>query len=429
MSSLTFFNVHFSSQDQSRNKQVENEINITCLFPDGTRPQPSNGGFENQEEFRKFVTSSQDGSWNCQLHARPHCERIPNYKDDTIALAFPSLFPYGYTGLQGDPSLARRQQKLGGGQKLKRRKQVDVLRKLLRHRNPGFHGPLFNLIVENIIMKERIFEKSQIFCSARYSETVRMGEKYGKMTSQELECAINNVRCKLPSQYSSTPKNRFLKSISAACEDLPHSNEASEQARKIYFSYLMKFGLPAIFFTITPDDTRNYRIVLYALKEVKPFGTYNVEDFSDDDIIASLNLRQQVRFDHPGLCAEEYTRIINLVIKHLFNWDTKNQKSLGVGLFVEVLAWCLATEEQGQKSLHGHFLLFIKNWAAVMAAIQRRGKKILTAKEFSLSKAVNDTKQFFTSICSARLFKDFDQEKPLASHAIFAHDDCHSKRK
>ena len=40
-----------SSLRESQNTQVENEISVTCLFPDATKPLPSNGGFKNQESF------------------------------------------------------------------------------------------------------------------------------------------------------------------------------------------------------------------------------------------------------------------------------------------------------------------------------------------------------------------------------------------
>jgi hypothetical protein len=54
------------------------------------------------------------------------------------------------------------------------------------------------------------------------------------------------------------------------------------------------------------------------------------------------------RVVHPGLCAEEYQHMMELVIRYLFNWDVETQKRNGVGLFATILAWCLATEEQGQ---------------------------------------------------------------------------------
>ena len=120
----------------------------------------------------------------------------------------------------------------------------------------------------------------------------------------------------------------------------------------------MMFRLPAIFLTINPDDLRNYRIVVYAMvgKECTS-GSVDQKDLSDDDIVADFKIRKDARLNHPGLCAEEYKCIVALVIKHLFNWDMDKQTSNGVGLFAEVLAFCLATEEQGCKSLHGHFLL------------------------------------------------------------------------
>lgn len=197
--------------------------------------------------------------------------------------------------------------------------------------------------------------------------------RYGSMTSTQLENAIDHARKRNTVQFSGKAENRFLRSIQASCASLPHSNEAADQARKIYFSFLMAFGLPAIFLTITPDDLRNFRIVLYSCKGVeKPFGNYSPEDFTDADILAEFQFRSKVRTDYPGLCAEEYMRIMHLVIKHLFNWDMENQKSNGVGLFAEIAAWCLATEEQARKNLHGHFLLFVKNWKVFLDILQRR---------------------------------------------------------
>ena len=414
----------FSSEVDSSNEAVENVINMTCVFPDASRPRPTNGGFENQDEFRQFMMDTQDGSWNCELHARPLAEKIEDYKDDALAKAFPLLFPYGYSGLNGDKALLARERKTG---KMIKRAKKDVLRKYLQHGKPNFHTPLFNLIVENLIMKEKVFDKSRMFCNVRQSEYSAMGEKYGTMTGQQLERAINNVQYNLPSQHSSAAENQFLKSIQAACADLPHSNEASMTARKIYFSYLMRFGIPAIFLTVTPDDLRNFRIILYSLKEVKAFGTYNVEDMQDEDIIAEYTLRSNARSQYPGLCAEEYDRIIELVIKHLFNWNAAKQESNGPGIFAEVLAWCLANEEQGRKSLHGHFLLFLKNWKEYCDKIQLGKANADCTTGFH--KAKNTIVQFHSSICSPRLFSDFEPYKPMEQVPVFFHEDCCGKRK
>ena len=78
---------------------------MTVVFPDSLLPEPSNGGFQTQEEFWKFVTANQDGHWNSELHSSPYVEYIADYKDDSIADAFPLLFPFGFTGLPKDSAV------------------------------------------------------------------------------------------------------------------------------------------------------------------------------------------------------------------------------------------------------------------------------------------------------------------------------------
>ena len=94
------------------------------------------------------------------------------------------------------------------------------------------------------------------------------------------------------------------------------------------------FGLLAIFLMINPDDLRNYRIVVYAMvgKECTS-GSVDQKDLSDNDIVADFKIRKDARLNHAGLCAEEYERIVGLVIKHLFNWDMDKQKEQWGGTF------------------------------------------------------------------------------------------------
>ena len=69
-----------------------------------------------------------------------------------------------------------------------------------------------------------------------------MADKYGQMSAAQLEGAIYAAQQKHGIQHSSQPENQYLKSITAACKNLPHTNEASRDARRIYFSYLMAYG-------------------------------------------------------------------------------------------------------------------------------------------------------------------------------------------
>ena len=359
--------------------------------------------------------------WNATLHARPFAERLADYNGDTIANAFPLQFPYGHTGLTEDKAVVM-MRTLPENEKYMNRNRLTVMRKYLQHCNSHFHSPQFNLIVQNLIMKEAIFQSTRMYCSVKHADGSLMAEKYGAMSSDQLQQAIKAARQDHGSQYSTRAQNRYLRSIVAACEYLPHSNEAARDARRKYFSCLIKFGIPAIFLTITPDDKRNYRIVLYACKgRVSNFSSDYVNLLTDDEILAEFKFREKIREDHPGLCAEEYQRIIKLVIKHLFAWDEENQCSTGKGIFGELLAWCLATEEQGRKTLHGHFLLFIKNWEKVLAKMQKPGTDGYNEAKVSI-------KAFSESICSAQLFSDFGPNNVLKEQPVFYHENCRPNR-
>ena len=163
---------------------------MKVVFPDTTLPEPTNGGFA----FRKFVNGKQNGWWNSELHSQPSQECLADYKDDTIADAFPLLFPFGYTGLREDPAVLS----LRGKNKTRSRTRQDVLRKYLQHRKPAFHSAMLNLVVDNLIMKDTISTKTRIYCNVKCSDNSTMGEKYGSVLARDLECAIQDNRNQLP---------------------------------------------------------------------------------------------------------------------------------------------------------------------------------------------------------------------------------------
>jgi len=48
-----------------------------------------------------------------------------------------------------------------------------------------------------------------------------------------------------------------------------HMNEAAKQARCCMFAMIAKFGVPAVFFTVTPNDSGSFQIKVNALKETE----------------------------------------------------------------------------------------------------------------------------------------------------------------
>ena len=405
------------------NIDIENETNVTVIFPDSSLPQSSRGGFKNQDEFRQFVTKNQDGSWDSQLHARPTAERLFDHNGETLAKAFPLLFPYGYSGFAEDPSvkiLSRNRTKTQ-----MKRDLTSVIRKYLLHRKPECHMPTFVLVVNNVLMKQEIFESARIMCNCRKSDSVAMGEKFGAMKSPEFEKAIQDNRNQSTSRFSTKPANSFLASITASCKALAHTNEASMEARKVYFSYLTRFGLPCVFLTVTPDDNRNYRIALFNMEHTEyKFGVLNPNDVTEEKLLLDFEFRRKIRTDLPGLCAEEYRRIMNIVVEKIFQWDTKEQRSKGIGLFGELQAWTIATEEQGRKTLHGHMLLFVKDWNTVLARLHRKQKECAT---FAVT--VRSSVNFYKWISSATLFSDFvPVHGSMSQQSVFHHKCSRSPR-
>ncbi len=417
----------------SENTDIENNLVTTVVFPDGDIPEPTNGGFKSQDDFRRYVADHQNGEWSSTFVSKSLPDHVADYKGENIAQAFPKLFPFGHSGLPEDPAVIALSKKKGW-KMIMIRKKHDVLCKYLQHRRSEFHEPLFNLIVENLIMKETIFASTRIFCNTIRSQQSTMGQLYGKMTSLELNAAIEAVRRNNPVRFSSRPENHFLRSIHACCQDLPHSNEASEQWRTKFFSCLMRFGLPAIMLTVTPDDSRALRIVAYALSKENAGtlldGEVDVSALSDEDILADFNICRDTRMSHPGLCAEEYCRIMDLVIKHILSWDCNMQSASGVGLFGKVQAWCLATEEQARKTLHGHMLVFIEGWNQVLQSLQLRAQVDVEEEWLFHQQAKGKAKAFFKNACSSRLFSDFDPVTGvLNDKAVSDHDNCRTDRR
>jgi len=400
-------------------------MNVTVVFPDASLPNPTSGGFSNQEEFRDFVMRQNTKGWNSTLHCRPLDERLADCSDETLALAFPLQFPCGFTGLPGDKAVQFLSKEEGQKKHLSRGRK-EVFRKLLQHSKPSFHASTFNLIVQNMMMKEDMSASTKMHCNVKSLDGFRMSEKHGAMTSEALQRAIHACRRNASVQHSSKGEHQFLKSTTASCRHLPHTNEAADEARTKCFSFLMQFGLPAVFLTITPDDQRSFRIVVCSCIRVeKAAGNCNPKDFSEDDVLLDFSVKQKVRSDCPGLCAEEHQRITQLVLKHFFNWDTEHKKSNGIGLFGLMEAWCLATEEQCRKTLHGHCLLFIENWNLILRMIQRKRDD---ENSMTLKEASKQAKTFCNNAASARIFGDFENGKPLEQQAVFHHEDCRSKR-
>ena len=133
---------------------------------------------------------------------------------------------------------------------------------------------------------------------------------------------------------------------------MAHTVGASKKARQNMYSYIMRFGMPAIMFTITSEDNVNFRIRIYANTdegEKPPPSIYSNDNVLRDFVVECKEMRRMF----PGLSALDYENILRITVEYLIGWSRGDEANNPLaGFFGDVDAYCVATEEQGRKTLH-----------------------------------------------------------------------------
>jgi len=81
----------------------------------------------------------------------------------------------------------------------------------------------------------------------------------------------------------------------------------------------------------------------------------NVSNFKECKI--DSDYRKHIRTKYPGACSLEYQQVIEVFIDCILQWDSKEKRSKGRGIFGCVIAFMPAHEEQG---LHSHWQIWVK---------------------------------------------------------------------
>ncbi len=81
---------------------------------------------------------------------------------------------------------------------------------------------------------------------------------------------------------------------------------------------------------------------------------------SEEDCLADFMLRRDLRMKYPGACSLEFQSVMQISTKCMLRWDTKTQSSKGKGILGMLLAFSGADEEQGRKTLHRHWQIWVQ---------------------------------------------------------------------
>ena len=184
-----------------------------------------------------------------------------------------------------------------------------------------------------------------------------------------------------------------------------HTNDAAKSARLKMFANTVRFGQGSIFFTVTPDDGNSFCIQIYVLNDCEDPPTTS-DDMADID--ADFEMTHQMRQEFPGLCAFNFDQITALLIEHVLGWnqDTQEPKPEG-GAFGVLNAWSDSVEEQGRKTLHGHWILWVWEWSSLLK--QLRSETLLTRKV-----AAKELKEYIDVVLSTKLFGNSEQIAQVA---------------
>ena len=185
------------------------------------------------------------------------------------------------------------------------------------------------------------------------------------MTANDIKDAAIDLSSKQQNNlplHSTSSAASFLKSVSTSCKVLGHTTEAAKDARRKVYALTEYFGCHSIFFTVTPDDECTFVVRMYANKGRKIYVPGC--DCSEDECIADFKLRAKKRTQYPGACSLYYQSVIQGVYE-MMGWDLNRNCKKGVGIFGEPLAISRADEEQNRHTLHGHFLVWIKDFGKV----------------------------------------------------------------
>ena len=372
---------------ESENSAIESRFEYTVVFPGTEEINTTNGGHMSQEAFRREVIDSLDTSTSVTLVSQPTQNRIRDYEGNALIRAFPLQFPYGYGSA---PHKA--QTLLTDTNRNEEKIRLEYLFHLqwlsIRHMHRGD----FILVLHNMYEKQKAVSIAYLRCLHREGDGT-IAEHFASMTVAQLQNAMNRAQSYLPCQDRIA--GQLLRSIDAVCKNMAHTNDAAKSAHLKLFANTVRFGQGSIFLTVTPDDSNCFRIKIYVLSKCKHPPTC-LDDLAD--INADFEMTQKLRQEYPGLCAFDFQQISELFFAHILGWDEETQQSKpGGGAFGILDAWSDSVEEQGRKTLHGHYILWVRGWLGLLldlrsdshsirnnAAAQLRDyiDKVLTTKLF-----------------------------------------------
>jgi len=355
-----------NNTDEEEDPDVESTVEGTSYyFPSAYQPNSETGNCDTQEEFAR---SMMNGTTPTVLFSPGDYENERNVAIESI---FPLVFPYG----------------IGGFKMAIERRNPISMEALIDHyltlSLPQCHRPDFVLCLYSMLVRIKTFRSGVIKCRTK-ARGGDLGERFSQLTCDEVSLAAARADCGL---NAGGDGGRFLSAVSTSCKPLGHSNEAASFARKQYMAYCDHFGMPSLFISVTPDDAMSIRIRMWA-SSGKCVYLPSLQ-WSDEECIVDLTLRERIRMTYPGICSLEFQSLMDFMWKFIIGWDHEKFQSRQ-GVFGVPTAACETDEEQGRKTLHSHWLVWIEHFNFVRSMCYHDDEQVRQEARSMLSNYVKE---------------------------------------
>jgi hypothetical protein len=89
------------------------------------------------------------------------------------------------------------------------------------------------------------------------------------------------------------------------------------------------------------------------------------------------------RLKNPGACSLEFQSVMQILTECLLRWDNKTRTSKGKGILGTVKEFTAADEEQGRKTQHRHWQIWIKEMSQTLrnSLFDKNSKRKLKARK------------------------------------------------
>ena len=250
-----------------------------------------------------------------------------------------------------------------GGPKVKRRTPISVdacYCHYCRLSLPQFMRGDFLLILNHMYNRQLSFQTAVVNCKSNYFGQ-SLAEKISKLKMKDLDMALIQ---KETNQKVTGTAGEYIRALEASCKPVGYSALSAKKNRRKHFAMDNYFGGHSIFLTTTPCDERTIRVLVFA-NAGKEVLLPDLGDWDDEGHLnkcrLSFELRKKTRSLYPGACSLVYQHLMQIVTECLIGWDPKKHAGQP-GVFGTPIAYSRTDEEQGRKTLHSHWQIWVRDF-------------------------------------------------------------------